>query len=100
MIGCKGSSPGRRRSLFLHESRRRAGSQNLLNFDLARSALGALRNPDAEHAVLHLRVDPTGLELAAEREAAAIARRTSRVRLRGIRKLHSPFQQQRLAVDV
>jgi hypothetical protein len=67
----------------------------------SRAALGTLGDSQREHAVLHLRVDPIRLELAAEREATAIASDCAgQVRLRPFRKLHGTLQQQSLAVDV
>src|SRR6185312_759799 len=81
---------------------RRAGLPDLdrlLDLDLARAILGALRDSQREHAVLHLRLDAFRVELATEGEAAAITGAVS-VRLRAVGRLYRALEQQRLAVDV
>src|SRR6185312_11050292 len=113
MIDCKGSLFRTRRGdrepiladLGNEESRRassgdaRRGSARLLDLDLARAILGALRDSQREHAVLHLRLDAFRVELATEGEAAAITSAAS-IRLRAVGRLYRALEQQCLAVDV
>ena len=56
-------------------SRRTVGRSGALHLDFPRAKLRALRNAYGQHAVLETCLDPSGLELTAQRETATVEAR-------------------------
>src|SRR6186713_1730306 len=72
--------------------------------DPPRLSVGLLRNVQGQHPVLQVRLDARRIQLAAEREAAAVPRYSHfgvhRLQPLGRQRTHAPFDQKGVALDL